>query len=152
MDVLNETIFHLKSVNDTSHEKRGEESPIQFFAHIEFGQPGKDCFNFGICKITAAHNILKKGYPRPCRGCKNSKPFLTKIFYTNRHELTMIFPITKMGKACRQKHFSSDYFQVDERYSSPFQVHPEGKIRLLEIKPGKYWITKTEETYTVTFY
>jgi len=89
--------------------KIDRKNAIQFFADVEFGILGKNCKNYGICRIDIVDKIDQ--LPKTGKG-------RAIITVHNRNLIEMVFLRNSITSYNYQKYFSTNYFLIQEDYNS----------------------------------
>ncbi|WP_353484445.1 hypothetical protein [Haliscomenobacter sp.] len=115
-------------------------------AEVVFGDPGKKCSGHGICRVYVVAKVT--GSARTCSCAHTVGQF---HFDHNRHKLLLRLLRANISAATWEKHFSNDWFQVNDTWIAEADLTLALQLEALVVQPGTYPVVKKGKWVEVWF-
>lgn len=116
-------------------------------AEVIFGDPGNKCRGHGICKVYVVAKVAE-----PDRTCSCIHKAAGQFHFDHkRHKLVLRLLRADICAATWEKHFSSDWFQVNDTWIAEADLTLALQLEALVVQPGAYPVVKKGKWVEVWF-
>jgi hypothetical protein len=107
-------------------------------AEVVFGDPGKKCTGQGICRVYVVAKVAE-----PARTCSCIHKAAGQFHFDHkRHKLVLRMQRADISATTWEKHFSSDWFQVNDTWIAKADLTLALHLEALVVQPGSYPVVK----------